>query len=314
MRTALQIAGCPLCHRPLDPVIEEHGTVLTCPKDRYRFPIRDGLPWLVPPDRIEEADQVARAMTEIRRLEGWGELPAESLLEPTVGGPPLLCQWRRSLTMLASAVEREHWRLGRKLRIATVGGGVHHDAAYFARQGHSVLAVDPSPDPQVGVLSARRLSHQTSQAAGVAVGLPELPPLQEGGPDLVILRGWLGVPTNPRPLLQRIVTQVLPPGGLLLIADMPVFKQSLAIDRWLLARVARYREELGLAEDMSRRVAPISLWKVVPSLERIDCQVEVRTRWGFSARWTRSIWAKLMGVENPRTPLILVRAPGDDAA
>ena len=308
MRTALEIVGCPTCYRPLDPVIEANQTLLACPKHKHQFKIINGLPHLVPADHGEEIISIGEAMTAIRREEGWHKLPAETLLEDTVGGSLLLTQWRKTLAMIEFSVEQESIRLGRRLRIATIGGGVFHDAVSLSSKKHAVVAIDPSSDAFVGVRSAKRLSESKANRPGTVIGLPEAPPLQIGGPDIIILRGWLGVPSNPRPLLQTLITRVLPPGGLLIIGDMPVYKQALAADRWTMTRVAKYREELGLDEEMSRRVAPILQWKLLPILDRIDCQVELRVRWGVSSRWIRSGWSRIMGDELAKTPLIIVRS------
>ncbi|ATY33845.1 class I SAM-dependent methyltransferase [Sphingomonas psychrotolerans] len=100
-------------------------------------------------------------------------------------------------------------------RIADIGAGTGRDAAWFAGQGHRVLAVEP----------VREFREAGSALHGDRIGwlddqLPELARLQSHGPfDLVMLCAvWHHLDTPGRACAMPSLAQVTAPGGRLILS------------------------------------------------------------------------------------------------
>lgn len=100
-------------------------------------------------------------------------------------------------------------------RIADIGAGTGRDAAWFAEQGHRVLAVEPvQAFREAGIaLHGDRIEWLDDQ-------LPELAKLQQHGPfDLVMLCAvWHHLDTSDRARAVPGLAQVTAPGGRLILS------------------------------------------------------------------------------------------------
>ncbi|MCW2818302.1 MAG: methyltransferase protein [Marmoricola sp.] len=101
----------------------------------------------------------------------------------------------------------------REQRVLDIGGGTGGFAVRVAGRGHRVTVVDPSPDALAAL--ARRAAEQdvADRVVGVQgdlAGLGDLAP--EGGLDLVLCHGVLGLVDDPVAAL-RTIASVLRPGG-----------------------------------------------------------------------------------------------------
>jgi len=101
------------------------------------------------------------------------------------------------------------------VRIADIGAGTGRDAAWFARQGHRVLAVEPvSAFREAGAeLHGDRVEWLDDQ-------LPQLARLQPRGPfDLVLLCAvWHHLDTAGRARAMPALAHVVAPGGRLILS------------------------------------------------------------------------------------------------
>ncbi|WP_460816262.1 methyltransferase domain-containing protein [Nocardioides korecus] len=101
----------------------------------------------------------------------------------------------------------------REQRVLDIGGGTGGFAVRVAGRGHRVTVVDPSPDALAAL--ARRAAEQdvadrVTGLQGDLAGLAELAP--DGGLDLVLCHGVLGLVDDPVAAL-RTIASVLRPGG-----------------------------------------------------------------------------------------------------
>ena len=103
---------------------------------------------------------------------------------------------------------------GRFLKVLDVGAGTGRDAAWFAANGHTVVAVEPSPAMQrVG----RRL-HASADIIWLDDGLPDLAKLRSTKDtfDLIILSAvWMHVKPEDRQQALRAITELLRSDGVI---------------------------------------------------------------------------------------------------
>lgn len=102
-------------------------------------------------------------------------------------------------------------------RALDVGAGSGRDAAWLARLGHSVVAVEPS----AGFVAEGQARHAASGVDWKRDTLPRLDSLkgQEGSFDTVLLSAvWMHVPPEDRAVAMDRLKALLAPGGRILIS------------------------------------------------------------------------------------------------
>lgn len=114
-------------------------------------------------------------------------------------------------------------------QVLDIGGGTGGFAVRVASLGHRVVVVDPSPDA-LAILARRAaedgVAERVTGIQGDLAGLAELVP--DGGVDVVLCHGVLGLVDDPAAALATI-GGVLRPGGML----------SLLVHQWHAAVIAR---------------------------------------------------------------------------
>lgn len=101
--------------------------------------------------------------------------------------------------------------------IADIGAGTGVDAAWFAAQGHSVLAVEPTP----GFREAGQRLHPSDRIEWLDDELPALDVVKSRGNryQLVLLSAvWAHLPEAVRELAMRNLATLLEPEGLLILS------------------------------------------------------------------------------------------------
>ena len=96
--------------------------------------------------------------------------------------------------------------------ILDIGAGTGRDAAWFARQGHRVVAVEPSRE----LRRAGRKLHQSPAIEWLDDCLPDLGLARKTGSlfDVIWLSAmWMHVPPDDRPRAFRTLASLLKPGG-----------------------------------------------------------------------------------------------------
>lgn len=104
----------------------------------------------------------------------------------------------------------------RPVRVADIGTGTGRDAAWFARQGHAVLAVEPVSE----LREAGMALHAAERIAWLDDRLPDLALTQGHGPfDLVTLCGvWQHIEDAGRPAAMAALGRMTDTGGLLVMS------------------------------------------------------------------------------------------------
>ena len=102
-------------------------------------------------------------------------------------------------------------------RILDVGAGTGRDAAWFARQGHEVVAVEPV----AGLRSAGLERHRSAGLVWIDDRLPDLETVAATGKsfDLILLDGvWQHLPAGDHPRALMALADLLAPGGKLILS------------------------------------------------------------------------------------------------
>ncbi|WP_420412216.1 class I SAM-dependent methyltransferase [Roseibium sp.] len=101
------------------------------------------------------------------------------------------------------------------LKIADIGAGTGRDAAWLAKHGHSVTAVEPSE----AMRKIAKELHPSDKIAWVAAGLPRLdhPMIQKDQFDFVLVNAvWMHIaPTDRAASLQRLKEIISPTGAVI---------------------------------------------------------------------------------------------------
>ncbi|MGP9791084.1 class I SAM-dependent methyltransferase [Roseinatronobacter sp. NSM] len=114
------------------------------------------------------------------------------------------------LTLMESRFE------GRAISVLDVGAGTGRDAAWFAANGHRVVAVEPSDAMQQ---IARRL-HAGAEIRWLVDALPNLPVVSTSGDsyDLIILSAvWMHVKPDDRQHAMQTLANLLKPAGVIYV-------------------------------------------------------------------------------------------------
>jgi SAM-dependent methyltransferase len=138
----------------------------------------------------------------------------KELVEACYFDPPLV----RAAARYAESAEWQEVRtlIGRARGVAVdVGAGNGIVSYALARDGWTVVAVEPDPSDLVGAGAIRRLAVETGFAIDVREGFGEELPLDDGEAALVIARQVLHHARN-LPAFVREIARVLAPGGMLL--------------------------------------------------------------------------------------------------
>jgi SAM-dependent methyltransferase len=102
-------------------------------------------------------------------------------------------------------------------RVLDIGAGTGRDAAAFAALGHSVVAVEPTPELRA---HGQRL-HRSAGITWLDDALPDLSKVHERGErfDLVMLSAvWMHLDAEQRRRAMRRITSLLHPGALMVLS------------------------------------------------------------------------------------------------
>jgi SAM-dependent methyltransferase len=102
------------------------------------------------------------------------------------------------------------------VRVADIGAGTGRDAAWFARRGHEVVAVEPVREFR----EAGMAMHRAGKIVWLDDRLPTLATARSHGPfDLVTLGGvWQHIDDAEREIAMAAIGQIMRPGGLLIMS------------------------------------------------------------------------------------------------
>lgn len=227
--------GCPICHGALEERVSVGELAepldllaLHCPKDSLTFTVRDGVAHLLPPGLDSDASAFTIKYHQQRTQQGWRWLTASELAglphkAPRAGG---LLYWRvrcQSFRLLERLIQgaREMGHLPAHPRIVDMGCGQGWLARWLADWGCEVVAVDISLDDTFGLGALRRLRDIVDLDIALVRGSLESPPLQVTSVDAFVYNASLHYSSDLGASLAA-ATQVLSPGGMVVIMDTPV--------------------------------------------------------------------------------------------
>jgi SAM-dependent methyltransferase len=197
---------------------------LSCSRDGVRYPIVDGIPKLVIPDRAGQLEMFAASYAAAWANDGWGSADPRYLL-----GLPFVdlthrrsAEWRlkaRSLSALLGFLDGIQSKM-----VIDLGAGVGWLAYHLARLGAVVFATDLALDNLLGLGAA---SHyiQTGVFFERVWGDLENPPFLQGSADIVVCNASLHYSRDVAATLAQI-SRILAPGGLFIVMNSPVHRDK----------------------------------------------------------------------------------------
>ncbi len=252
--TSLGVLACPHCLGALSlPSVSSNSwptAELECADEKLRFPVVDGIPQLVSPERAKAVREIADEYSRVWQKDGWGSPSPRYLLNlpdrDTTGRQS--AKWRvkaRSVDALFELLRALPPR-----RILDLGCGVGWLANQLARRGYEAFAVDIVQDNALG-LRAADVYLQAGSLFERVWGELERPPFLNGTFDAVICNASLHYAASLEVALAE-VNRVLRTGGLLVVMNSPVHDEARSAGR--AERSFRLRlSQLGASEYLVSR-------------------------------------------------------------
>ncbi len=255
MRPAsLAVLACPECLGALSlPGVSSNSwpTVeLECTDEKLRFPVIDGIPQLVSPERAKAVRAMAEDYSRVWQKDGWGSASPQYLLNlpdrDTTGRQS--GKWRvkaRSMDALFDLFRALPTR-----RVLDLGCGVGWLTDRLARRGYEAFAVDIVQDNALG-LRAADVYLRAGSVFDRVWGELERPPFLAGTFDAVICNASLHYAASLDRALAE-VNRVLRPNGVFVVMNSPVHNDARSADR--AERSFRLRlSQLGASEYLVSR-------------------------------------------------------------
>src|SRR2546426_2815064 len=234
MRLAsLAILACPECLGALSlPGVNSNSwptSELECVDEKLRFPVIDGIPQLVRPERANAVQAMAENYSRVWQKDGWGSTSPLYLLNL----PDRDTTGRQSgkWTVKARSMEAlfDLFRALPPRRDLDLGCGVGWLTNRLARRGYAAFAVDIVQDNALGLRAANVYLRAGSVFERVW-GELERPPFQAGTFDAVICNASLHYAPSLELTLAG-VNRVLRPGGVFVVMNSPVHNEAQSAER-----------------------------------------------------------------------------------
>ena len=206
---------CPVCGgRPLELLTDEVNDdlivegELICPDCKRRYPVRDDMPVMMPPDL---ASNLAAAND---RWESWGDAMGRFLRwRDEAWGDPEAAQDRREAAREMHEAFVAFCDLPDAPEVLDVGSGTGH-AADLLPDGACYVGIDPLPAGAVPGGDAPSQMPRPERPVSLAQGVGEALPFADESFDAVLLMGTLDHARDPNEVLAH-AARVLRPGGVL---------------------------------------------------------------------------------------------------
>ena len=231
--TSLAVLACPQCLGALS--IPGAGSdpwptaELECADEKIRFPVIDGIPQLVSPERQNAVRAMAEDYSRVWQKDGWGSASALYLLNlpdrDTTNRQS--GKWRVKARSMAALFEL--FRTVSPRRVLDLGCGVGWLTNCLARRGYEAFAVDIVQDNALGLRAANVYLRAGSVFERVW-GELERPPFQAGTFDAVICNASLHYAPSLELTLAG-VNRVLRPGGVFVVMNSPVHNEAQSAER-----------------------------------------------------------------------------------
>jgi len=305
-QASLAVLACPRCLGALSlhsassssrPMAE-----LECPDEKLRFPVIDGIPQLVSPERAKAVRAMAEDYSQVWQKDGWGGASPLYLLNlpdrDTTGRQS--GKWRVKARSLDALFEL--FRTLPLRRVLDLGCGVGWLTNRLARRGYEAFAVDIVQDNALGLLAADVYLRAGSVFERVW-GELERPPFQDRTFDAVICNASLHYAASLEVALGE-VNRVLRPGGIFVVMNSPVHNEAQSAER--AERSFRRRlSMLGASESLVSRYHHLVRSRLEGALTAaIGPPRHQRFDPGASFRWIRRAKGVLLRMELASFPIL----------
>ncbi len=222
---------------------------LECGAENLRFPVKDGIPQLVRPERANAVAAMAGEYSQVWQEDGWGSaspvyllnLPDRDITRRQSG------KWRVKARSMEALFEL--FRTQPLHRVLDLGCGVGWLTDRLARRGYEAFAVDIVQDNALGLRAADVYLRAGSVFERVW-GELERPPFLDRTFDAVICNASLHYASTEVVLAE--VNRILRPGGLFVIMNSPVHTEAQSAER-AESSFRRRLSQLGASEYLVSR-------------------------------------------------------------
>jgi len=281
---------------------------LSCLRDGVHYPIVDGIPRLVSPDRVRHFETFALSYAAAWLNDGWGSADPGYLLSlPFVRSThPHSAEWHvkaRSLSALLGLLDGIQSKV-----VIDLGAGVGWLAYHLARLGAVVFAADLVLDNALGLEAASQYIKSGVFFERVWGDL-ENPPFLQRSADIVVCNASLHYVRDLAATLSEI-SRILAPGGLFIVMNSPVHRdesssaRAQADFRDRLRRLGASEEVASSYHHLVRRTLESQVRATIGPLS------EVRFSPGRLFQLKRLAKATLLRMELASFPLLYARKPG----
>ena len=232
-QASLAVLACPRCfgHLSLPAALPGSWPVaeLACADEKLRFPVMDGIPQLVSPERANAVRTMAEVYSRVWQKDGWGNPSPLYLLNlpdrDTTGRQS--GKWRvkaRSMDALFGL-----FRTLSPRRVLDLGCGVGWLSDRLARRGYDAFAMDIVQDNALGLRAADVYLRAGSVFERVW-GELERPPFLARTFDAVVCNASLHYAAS-LDVAMAGANRVLRPGGIFVVMNSPVHDEAQSAER-----------------------------------------------------------------------------------
>lgn len=244
---------CPGCAGPI--ARERSATCLECWGCGRSYPVEEGIATLLAAEELCAHAPFLDHYRRVRQAERWeADAAAIASLPYPAASTPHAALWRRraaSYRALLRILEAH----GPRLRILELGAGNCWLSWRLAGLGHSVEALDINDDPEHGLGAATGLPQVSGSLRLVHASL-ERTPFVDCQFDAVIAAASLHYARD-LPGTVAEARRVLRPGGLLLLSDTPLYRDTAAGDA---ARASQVQLFMSSKPSASGSTGPGYIW------------------------------------------------------
>ena len=288
--------------------------LLLCPVCRLPLPVRppcscgfvlresDGVLNLMTEEQVRGIQPFLEAYETVRADEQWGnddlDLPFHPIRHPEI--------WQiRQKTF--RAFEAIVARLERGFAV-DVGAGNCWMTRYLDRWGFDAIAVDVNTSKTDGLGAGRKFIDEGHRFLRVRSTMEWLP-FASGRIRLVATNAAFHYAADFRTALSEYA-RVVPPGGLIVIMDTPVYEKAADGERMIAERAENFRRKYGIPDAIARQSRYLT-FDLIPELAaKQNLKVEVHGVWPGWRRKYQETRGKLAGKRIAQFPVIVFEKNG----
>jgi ubiquinone/menaquinone biosynthesis C-methylase UbiE len=184
-----------------------------------------------------------------------------------------------------------------------VGAGNCWMTRYLDRWGFDAIAVDVNTSKIDGLGAGQKFIDEGARFLRIRSPLDRLP-FASGRIRLVAINAAFHYAADFRAALAEF-TRVVPPGGMIIIMDTPVYEDPAEGERMIAERVEEFQQKYGIAETLSRQARYLTFGMIAELAAQQNLKVRVEPVWPGWRRKYEEIYARLSGRRIAQFPLIV---------